>query len=69
MKAKTSYYLKLISTIAGLGLMFWGIYTKAILGAIGVPLFIYGISPRKESELTVNISHEESQKEPPQKVA
>lgn len=70
MKAKTSYYLKLFSTVAGLALMFWGIYSKAILGALGVPLFIYGISPRKERELTVNISHEESRKEePPQKVA
>jgi len=58
------------SMILGLGLMFWGIYAKAWWGAIGVPLFIYGISPRKsEEEFTLNLRQEESQKEPPKRVA
>lgn len=56
--------------LAGVGLMFWAIYAKAWWGAIGVPLFIYGIAPRRgEEELTVNISEDKGREEPPKRVA
>ncbi|MFM8316606.1 MAG: hypothetical protein ACKOA8_20175 [Deltaproteobacteria bacterium] len=70
MKMKTSYFLKMTSMILGLGLMFWGIYGKVWWGALGVPLFIYGISPRRsEDEYTVTLREEESREKSPKKVA
>lgn len=69
MKSKTVYFFKLTSMILGLALMFWGIYSKVWWGALGVPLFIYGISPRKsEEELTVTFQEDEREK-PPKRVA
>ena len=70
MKSKTSYFFKMTSMILGLGLMFWGIYSKTFWGAIGIPLFIYGISPRKsDEEFTVRLLEEEQREKPPKKVA
>jgi hypothetical protein len=70
MKAKTSYFLKLTSMILGLALMFWGIYSKLWWGALGVPLFIYGISPRRsDEEFTVNLEERSEEEKPPKKVA
>lgn len=70
MKAKTSYFFKMTSMILGLGLMFFGIYSKSWWGIIGVPLFIYGISPgRSDKEFTVTLREEEKQERPPRRVA
>lgn len=70
MKTKTSYFLKLTSMVLGLGLMFWGIYSKVWWGAVGVPLFIFGISPkRSDEEFTVTIHEPEERERPPKKVA
>ncbi|NBX69318.1 MAG: hypothetical protein EBR01_10200 [Proteobacteria bacterium] len=70
MKSKTVYFFKLTSMILGLGLMFWGIYSKVWWGALGVPLFIYGISPRRsEEEFTVRLHEQEEREKPPRRVA
>ncbi|NBY19485.1 hypothetical protein EBQ74_04415 [bacterium] len=70
MKSKTVYFFKLTSMILGLGLMFWGIYSKVWWGALGVPLFIYGISPRRsDEEFTVKFHEQEEREKPPRRVA
>jgi hypothetical protein len=70
MKARASYFVKMASMILGLGLMFWGIYSKVWWGALGVPLFVYGISPQKsDEEFTVSYHEEEPREKPPKKVA
>ncbi len=56
--------------VLGLALMFWGIYSRVWWGALGVPLFIYGILPRRsDEEFTVRFNEEEDRGKPPRRVA
>jgi hypothetical protein len=66
----TRYLSNSRGAVHGLALMFWGIYSQVWWGALEVPLFIYGISPRRsEEEYVVNLREGETREGPPKKAA